>query len=328
MYKKQKPFVFAGVSDVTECTTVKEVLNKASLNFKVDVGPVALNLNTETVNVPGYYSTYRTDTNEPLGVVKGRYTPVQNIDMFDFLDECAKDKVIEFDTAGCLDRGNKCFIAARVPQLTIVGADDAVENYIVLFNSHDGTSGFKIMYTPVRMVCFNKLNSAIRNSEEYFTFKHTKNITDKMRYAKELIRMSIQKIQDSEVIFDRMFNVKIKDSQVEELFSKIVLTEEEIKNVKETGHTLKEVIDKNYMAITDAEISTRKANMLYQINEYYNIGLGQSKIQGTVWGAYNAVSGYCCNCTNIEGEKRMNSLMFGESSNKIREAYKECLELI
>lgn len=54
--------------------------------------------------------------------------------------------------------------------------------------------------------------------------------------------------------------------------------------------------------------------------DYYNDGIGQKDICGTAWGAYNAVTGFYCNVANLEGEKRMNSLVWGSANNNMNKA--------
>ena len=75
----------------------------------------------------------------------------------------------------------------------------------------------------------------------------------------------------------------------------------------------------------DAKISTRKANVIRGMYEYYKNGIGQREIEGTAWGAYNAVTGYFSNVANMEGLKRFDSLLFGSANTKMSNAFTEAL---
>ena len=113
MYKvKGKPWAYSGAIDVSDCATAKEVMLKAGLNFNVAkcelVGKMPIKLTgtdeeldriikeqKEGAHVFGTdiyrkcdnaFATYRTDFNIPLGVVKSKYTIVQNNDAFNFFD--------------------------------------------------------------------------------------------------------------------------------------------------------------------------------------------------------------------------------------------------
>jgi hypothetical protein len=43
----------------------------------------------------------------------------------------------------------------KLPDTMLIGGIDAVEWYIVARNSHDGTSAFRLLISPVRVVCAN-----------------------------------------------------------------------------------------------------------------------------------------------------------------------------
>ena len=106
MYKvKGKPWAYSDAIDVSDCATAKEVMLKAGLNFNVAkcelVGKMPIKLTgtdeeldriikeqKEGAHVFGTdiyrkcdnaFATYRTDYNIPLGVVKSKYTIVQNM---------------------------------------------------------------------------------------------------------------------------------------------------------------------------------------------------------------------------------------------------------
>lgn len=58
------------------------------------------------------------------------------------------------------------FVSAKLPNTVFVGGDP-VENYLVFMSSHDGSTGVKILFTPIRIVCENTLSAAIRNATNY-----------------------------------------------------------------------------------------------------------------------------------------------------------------
>lgn len=127
MYKvKGKPWTYSGAIDVSDCATAKEVMLKAGLNFNVAkcelVGkmPIKLTGTDEELNriikeqkegahvfgtdiyrkCDNAFATYRTDYNIPLGVVKSKYTIVQNNDAFNFFDDAIGKNSAIWQTAG------------------------------------------------------------------------------------------------------------------------------------------------------------------------------------------------------------------------------------
>lgn len=82
---------------------------------------------------------------------------------------------------------------------------------------------------------------------------------------------------------------------------------------------------KDYLTLERTGISPRKANQIASTFEYYLDGIGQKHIAGTAWGAYNAVTGFYCNVANLEGEKRVQSLLYGGANKNMLNAMNEVL---
>lgn len=325
------PFVFGGVKNVNDCKTSAEVIKKAGLDWSVRKAEIfAKILNTQSVCPGGIYdganaynpvdnmfATYRDDTGAPLGIVKGRYEPVQNIDAFKFFDDAiGKDEAI-WQTAGALDGGSRVFVSAKLPN-TITINGDPVDNYLVFLTSHDGSTGVKIMLTPVRIFCQNCLNAAIRNADSYISYRHTRSVHKNIDIAHEILGICNDKIKNLQLMYDLLGKKEMSDAAAQEAFCDLILTEAEINALKDTGHTKFEIVNRNYRAINDSGISMKKVNTISGINDYYYNGIAQNEIVGTAWGVYNAVTGYYSNVDNVSGQKRFDSLLFGDKATKIK----------
>lgn len=326
MYRpKGVPFMYKGCTDVTDCYTSQQVMKKAGLDWTVDKAPILTDLsaypNLTNSVVPNQYATFRTDTGDALGLVKGSYEIVQNIDAFKFFDRAIGDNLARWETAGCYDSGNKVFVSAKLPDM-IFAKGDPVENYLVFVTSHDGSSGVKILYTPIRIRCFNMLNAAIGKSSAYINFRHTASVHQKLNIAAQVLKACAEKTRDLNEIYNQMANLPMKEQEAIMLFTRTVLNDDELLRLKTTGHTPEQLAIRNINAAEDANISTRKMNIIAEMNNYYYNGVAQREIVGTVWGAYNAVSGFYCNVDAAEGQKRMDSLLFGDKSKKIEKATK------
>ena len=319
--------------NVEDCTTARDVMKKAKLDWRVAKCSLLAQMpifgNTITndegfvhgcanyVECPNAYAIYRTDKNIPLGIVKERYTPVQNINAFSFFDNAiGKDKAI-WQTAGCFGHGQRVYVSAKLPKKIFVDGDP-IDNYLVFITSHDGSLGVKILYSPVRFICSNVLNAAIKEATNYISFRHTKSVHDNLSIASEILAMTNHKIENLAVEFNRMKKIKMSDAQAQAIFANVVLTEDEQFKIEQTGHTVQQIVLRDWRAINDAGISMKKVNVLSEMNNYYFTGIGQKEIVGTGWGCYNAVNGYYSNVDNAIGEKRMDSLLFGDKSRKIQ----------
>lgn len=125
------------------------------------------------IEVPNYFATIRTDNQKVLGIVGRDYVVIQNEDAFSFFDAIVSGYGIMYETAGALGKGERIFITAKLPGYIKVGNDDLIEKYLFLTTSHDGYGSITSPFTPVRVVCQNTLNAAMRNHANSFKIRHT-----------------------------------------------------------------------------------------------------------------------------------------------------------
>lgn len=340
------PWLFKGVRDVRGCQTAADVISAANLDFKVakcellaDMpstdSELDLQLETDGVcnmengflyggrsytKLDNSYATYRTDINRPLGLVKSKYEIVQNIDAFKFFDDAIGPNKAIWDTAGCFDGGKRIFVSAKLPDTIKVGGKDHIENYLVFTNSHDGSSGVNIMFTPVRIICQNCLPGARRSADQFIRFRHTESVHGKINTAADILGIARQQEIIMEQEFNRLAGIKMNDYQVMDYIASIHLNAEEYNNLKQEDNGMLLFFHGNNQVIKNANISTRKYNMCVNTMDYYHWGPGQREIQGTAWGAFNAITGYYSNVANLKDEKRMDSLLFGNAGNVMNKA--------
>lgn len=330
---KGAPFRYRGAVNVEYCKTSAEVMEKAGLDWSVAKCkvlaemPASTNVNKDGFvyggeffkEVPNAYANYRTDHNIPLGIVKERYTPVQNIEAFKFFDDAIGKNQAIWQTAGFFGNGERIFVSAKLPKNILVHGDPT-ESYLVFTNSHDGSSGVKVLFTNIRVVCQNTLNSAIRNSSNFVSFRHTNSVHKNLDRASQILGICRDMTNDFNEVLNEMYKITMKDEDAQEVFAKTILNANELEQISLTGHTIGQIVQRDWRAIQDAEISMKKVNVLSEMNNYYFSGVGQREIVGTGYGVYNAVSGYYSNVDNIEGIKRMDSLLYGDKGNKIKAA--------
>ena len=326
--------------DVSDCETSKDVMKKAGLDFIVDKcdlmarmpwGPKRNNVVNELAGefshdgyiyreLVGAYATYRADNSQPLGLVGSKYEVVQNIDAFRFFDDAIGNGV-RWDRAGILNGGTKIYVSAKLPFDMHVG-DDPVENYLVFSNSHDGTSAVNIMFTPVRVWCTNKLNSARKSADSTIRLRHTPNVKKQLDNGAYVLNVAKQYAKDTEEFYNSLLKIKMSDEDVMKYIADLQLTEKERMALMEfdSVNGYKKLIHKDYLTIERTGISSRKANQIANTLEYYFDGIAQKKIAGTAWGAYNAVTGFYSNVANLEGEKRVESILYGGANSNMLKA--------
>lgn len=332
--------------DVSDCKTSMEVMEKANLNFIVNkcklmacmpTGHKHNNIVNELAGefakdghiyreLVGAYATYRVDNSQPLGFVKEKYQVIQNTQAFKFFDD-AIPQGVKWDRAGILNGGRKIYLSAKLPIETTV-AGDKIDNYLVFSNSHDGTSSVNIMFTPLRVICTNMLNSAFTSADSYIRIRHTESAREKIKKGTEILRIACEHAKNAQELYECLNKVKMSDDQVMKYLANLQLTEKEKEALLEFDNKngYRKLINRDYLTLERTGISQRKANQIANTFQYYLDGIGQKPIAGTAWGAYNAVTGFYCNVANLEGEKRVESLLYGGAQSNMLKAFNQATE--
>lgn len=132
-----------------------------------------------------------------LGFVGGGYQELQNHDAFRFFEPFIDEGYAQFHTAGALDNGQRVWVMAKLKEQIIVGGNDAIDRYLLLSNSHDGSSAVSVSFTPVRVVCQNTLNLARKDRKSAIAIPHTRNLARGMAKAQA---------EQLKTVFDQVFS--------------------------------------------------------------------------------------------------------------------------
>ena len=122
----------------------------------------SLNLSTATL-ITSHAATVRDDHDFTLGVVGRDYGVVQNAKAFEFIDfikEVSGEEPI-VETAGLLGNGERLFVSCKLGADSYLNPNDAVKNYVVFTNAHDGSGAVMAFFTPIRVICSNTLNQGL-----------------------------------------------------------------------------------------------------------------------------------------------------------------------
>jgi phage/plasmid-like protein (TIGR03299 family) len=311
---------------VDQYPTSAEAIKCAGLGYTVEKRPLFTNSleNEETgidtdiaipkIDVPNFYATVRTDNNNVLGVVGKDYEVVQNVNAFEFFDAIVGggDGIL-YETAGALGKGERIFITAKLPGYIRVGKQDMIEQYLFLTTSHDGFGSITAAFTPIRIVCNNTLNAAMRNHSNSIKIRHTASAGDRLKQAHTLMGLSSNLAGELEGLLNHWSQVKITDKEVKRLIQ-IAMSPN------------KEVL-KNLANGKEEELSATYTNIVDNVYEY---ALGSPAQQmettaGTVFGAYNAITGYFQNVRSFgNDEAKFKSIMDGTAKQRGQTAFDLC----
>jgi phage/plasmid-like protein (TIGR03299 family) len=151
----------------------------------------------------------RQDTREVLGIVGERYRIVQNDEAFAFVDQLLGSD-IHFETAGSLHGGRRVWVLATLPDHVEVGGDP-VRPYVLLMNSHDGSTAVVAATTPIRVVCQNTLNWGLRDARQKFSIRHTEAVTQRVHEARRVLDLSINYYDQFKRLGDQLASARCSE---------------------------------------------------------------------------------------------------------------------
>jgi phage/plasmid-like protein (TIGR03299 family) len=311
---------------VDEYPTSAEAIQFAGLDYEVEKRPLFTNsLNNELAgsisgidvpktHIPTNFATVRNDNNAVLGVVGKDYEIIQNIDAFSFFDAIVGGgDGIQYETAGALGKGERIFITAKLPGYIRVGNADLIEQYLFLTTSHDGYGSISAAFTPIRIVCNNTLNAALKNHTNCIKIRHTANANDRLKQAHTLMGITGTLGAELESIFNHWAGIPITDKQVKLLVQQAMCPNKEVlKNLQNGAHD---------------NLSTTYKNIVESVFEYSQSSPTQlmPTTAGTVFGAYNAITGYFQNVRKYKNdEAKLRSIMDGTGKQRGQAAFNLC----
>jgi hypothetical protein len=65
-----------------------------------------------------------------------------------------------------------------------------IEQYLFLTTSHDGLGSITAAFTPIRIVCNNTLNAAMRSHSNAIKIRHTASAGERLKQAHTLMGIS------------------------------------------------------------------------------------------------------------------------------------------
>ena len=277
----------------------REAIHAAGMGWDVALETVRLyEQNGGTRPINGYSAVIRQDTQNVLGIVKGRYVPIQNSDAFGFFDAVVGGGQAIYHSAGALGLGERVWIMAKLDgAIRVDGTDDLVEKYLLLSSSHDGTESLTMRMTPVRVVCQNTLEAAIQGTRAAVKIRHTESAPTRVAQAQKALGLAAR-------YYDSL------GAEIQKLHS-IRLTAEQVKKYVEEVFPVGGVL------------STRTENIRETVLQLCKTGIGNDMkgIEGTLWGAMNGVTEYVSYHRGTRGKtsserlnNRLESLWFGSGS--------------
>ncbi len=238
--------------------------------------------------VPDFYATVRTNPIngrlDVLGVVGSKYEPVQNEASCDLLDALVDQSGgAHFETAGALRGGRETFVTMKLPSSMVFdgkdGSKDRTDFYLAALNSHDGSSAFRFVVSPVRIVCANTQAAAIARAKASFSIRHTGGARASIAEARNALKLSWRYIEAFEAEAAALYAAPLDTEQM-----------------RDFANTLLEV-DSAGTSATRRHRRERATGIV----KLWTSSPTVAPIAGTRWAAYNAVTEYLDHVVPVRG---------------------------
>lgn len=176
---------------------------------------------------PATYGTVRTNPFtgelEGLGTVGTLWTPVQNEDAASLgqsiLDEQAKANI---HTMGSLEGGRTFFMSIKLNEDILVGGEDAINLYLGIANRHDGKGALTAFVSPVRPVCKNTVDAAVRGAKQKWSMRHVGDVEGKVQEARESLDLTWKYAEKLEDVFNKMVQDPFSEKEMQDLLKQII----------------------------------------------------------------------------------------------------------
>jgi hypothetical protein len=153
----------------------------------------------------------------------------------------------------------------------------------------------------------------LRNQTNCIKIRHTASAGDKLKEAYKMLGISNQLSVELEAIYNRWSRVRISDPEVKRLIQLAMIPNREVYEKLRTGK--------------EEELSSHFTNMVSSVFDYAMTSPTQQEdtTKGTLFGAYNAVTGYFQNVRNFKTEEsKFKSIMYGTGFDRAQTAFNLC----
>jgi phage/plasmid-like protein (TIGR03299 family) len=194
----------------------------------------------------------------------------------------------------------------------VKNSDDLTEQYILLSNSHDGSSALRVFFTPIRVVCSNTLAMADRGGKgEGIAIRHQGNLPAKVREAREVLGLARCYYDELEIRLDFLAGHQPNAAQLARYFEAL------------------------YPDPGDGS-NSRARNVRDTLYNLLERGKGQEipAIRHSSWAAFNAVTEFVDHHRSTRGRtdhergsNRLESAWFGSGNRLKQHAFRLALDM-
>ena len=299
--------------------TPAQMLKAAKLDWTVEKRSMAFyKADGETISgaVAGQFALVRAPGDNVLSVVGANYKPVQNAVSLDFFKKFTEAGHMTMETAGSLWGGRYVWALAKIGKGFTLGKNDKVDGYLLLSSPHVLGRAMVIKFTPIRVVCWNTLTWSLGadlagKSGTAFHMPHSVEFSDDVKHQAEVaLGLAKDQMTDFQEASTLLTKAKVKPEQVDEYFCNVLKYDPKDAKKKKDG-------------------DAKEPRMLEKFRQALIRAPGQQIVtaQGTMWGAYNAVSYVIDHDLGRDRSAALYTAWYGQKASMKRTAFQTALDM-
>jgi hypothetical protein len=279
MTDKNKPWVFGArdqrhrgveVEGDNKLLTVSQAIVQGGLDWLVELRDPVTN-DDDAVEAPEWRQVVKIEANgaddkgspiierRTLGMVRGRYTILQNRAAFTFFDDATVVGAATIKAVGHLDHGRVVWAVAQRPETMELLPGDNISANMILLTAHDGSHAVKVMFNAYRGATGTMLGfkGASRQKSEV-RVRHTKSIDTRMR--------TLHNVLDAETGYFQRWRTALvgDDAKGIQGFKQRIVTQDEVAKVVDALFPAKEKLDEDGKTSIEVSGKAEKARELIQ----------------------------------------------------------------
>ena len=232
-YSRQVPWglgkAIGSTRHAAQFDTTREAMRDAGLDWEVRKGELASHHDGLTRPVEGWQTVQRADTGKVLGIVKGRYEPIQNRRLAEFNDVLVATSEGERAAVGTAFDDRRIYCVTQLDDLD--SPDGGLGTFLVTTNSHDGGTSLSSSVVNVRWACTNGL-VALSGKAHTVKIRHTIKAEERLQEAQRIMAGVSEYLQDTTRIMEELLRTPVPPMIAEQLLPVPQFTDDNIRAVR------------------------------------------------------------------------------------------------
>lgn len=216
------------------------------------------------------YTDPRTERTRYLSTVGSGYGVHQNEAGAALIDALVAESGAQgIGYAGAINHGKQTFVTIELPGVMHVDGVDALQLHLVVFNSHDGSSAFRVMIVPFRPFCANQLDVAIKDQVSMVSIRHTSKSTINVEQIRKRLGLLYKFSHAFEAEVQKLIRTEMTNTEFNDLIREVWPLED----------------DATKRTLNAAERRTHELNRLWSAKT-------QENVRGSRYAAFQSVVEY------------------------------------